>query len=203
MIKAIFTDLGGVCLSNGWDSSTRKIAAKHFKVDFAEMEARHNMIAGIYEEGKLSVDVYLDFVIYYKEQEFRRETFIAYMKAQSTPYPDMLDMYRQIKAKHGTRVVAVSNEGRELADHRIQKFELANFIDTFIVSSYVGFRKPDPNIFKLALDIAQVAPNEIVYIDDRQMLAEAAAKMGLKSLWHRSYSATKSALAKHGLKVGK
>lgn len=167
------------------------------------MEARHNMIAGIYEEGKLSIDVYLDFVIFHKEQEFRRETFIAYMKAQSTPFPEMLDLYRNIRAAHGTRVVAVSNEGRELADHRIKKFELSTLIDTFIVSSYVGFRKPDPNIFKMALDIAQVAPQEIVYIDDRQMLAEAAAKMGLRSIWHRSYSATKTKLAKHGLRVGK
>lgn len=203
MIRAIFTDLGGVCLSNGWDSGTRKIAAKHFKIDFNEMEARHNMIAGIYEEGKLSIDVYLDFVIFNKEQEFRRETFIAYMKAQSTPFPEMLDLYRKIKAAHGTRVVALSNEGRELADHRIKKFELPNLIDTFIVSSYVGYRKPDPNIFRMALDIAQVAPQEIVYIDDRQMLAEAAAKMGLRSIWHRSYSATKTRLAKHGLRVGK
>ncbi len=192
-----------MCLSNGWDSGTRKIAAKHFKIDFTEMEARHNMIAGIYEEGKLSIDVYLDFVIFHKEQEFRRETFIAYMKAQSTPFPEMLDLYRNIRAAHGTRVVAVSNEGRELADHRIKKFELSTLIDTFIVSSYVGFRKPDPNIFKMALDIAQVAPQEIVYIDDRQMLAEAAAKMGLRSIWHRSYSATKTKLAKHGLRVGK
>ena len=203
MIRAIFTDLGGVCLSNGWDSATRKIAAKHFKLDFAEMEARHNMIAGIYEEGKLSIDVYLDFVIFHKKQEFHRETFITYMKAQSTPFPEMLAMYRQIKAAYGTRIVAVSNEGRELAEHRIDKFELPNLMDSFIVSSFVGYRKPDPNIFKMALDIAQVKPSEIIYIDDRQMLSEAAAKMGLKCLWHRSYSATKTALAKHGLRVGK
>ncbi len=203
MIRSIFTDLGGVCLSNGWDSNTRKIAAKHFNIDFAEMEARHNMIAGIYEEGKLSIDVYLDFVIFHRAQEFRRETFITYMKAQSTPFPDMLDLYREIKAKHGVRVVALSNEGRELADHRIKKFELSNLIDTFIVSSFVGFRKPDPNIFKMALDIAQVEPHEIVYIDDREMLAEAASKMGLRCLWHRNYKSTKAALAKHGLKVGR
>lgn len=203
MIRSIFTDLGGVCLSNGWDSNTRKIAAKHFKLDFVEMEARHNMIAGIYEEGKLSIDVYLDFVIFHTQREFHRETFIAYMKAQSTANPEMLDLYRQIKEKHGVRMVALSNEGRELAEHRIQKFELSNLIDTFIVSSFVGFRKPDPNIFKMALDIAQVAPHEIVYIDDRQMLAEAASKLGLRCLWHRGLKTTKAALAKHGLKVGK
>ena len=203
MIRAIFTDLGGVCLSNGWDSETRKKAAKHFELDFKEMEARHQMIAGIYEEGKLSIDVYLDFVVFNQKREFHRETFITYMKAQSTPYPDMLELYRQIKTTHGTRMIALSNEGRELAEHRIAKFELPNLIDTFIVSSFIGFRKPDPNIFKIALDIAQVAPQEIVYIDDREMLAEAAAKMGLKCLWHRSYSATKTLLARHGLSVGK
>ncbi len=200
MIKAIFTDLGGVCLSNGWDTVTRKKAAKHFKLDSVEMEARHNMIAGIYEEGKLSIDVYLDFVVFHEPREFHRETFIAYMKAQSTPFQDMLDLYRAIKAKTGCRILALSNEGRELADHRIARFDLPEFIDIFIVSSYVGFRKPDPTIFKIALDIAQIKPQEIVYIDDREMLAEAAAKMGLKSLWHRSYRTTKTTLARHGLK---
>lgn len=201
MIRAIFTDLGGVCLSNGWDTVTRKKAAKHFKIDFAEMEARHNMIAGIYEEGKLSIDVYLDFVIFHQPQEFHRETFIAYMKAQSTPYDDMLDMYRQIRKKTDVRILALSNEGRELAEHRITRFKLPEFIDTFIVSSFVGFRKPDPNIFKMALDIAQVAPQEIIYIDDREMLADAAAKMGLLCLWHRGYKSTKATLVKHGLKL--
>ena len=201
MIRAIFTDLGGVCLSNGWDSETRKKAAKHFDLDFKDMEARHQMIAGIYEEGKLDIDDYLDFVIFYIKREFHRETFITYMKAQSTPYPDMLELYRQIREKHGTRIIAVSNEGRELAEHRIMRFQLPNLIDTFIVSSFTGFRKPDPKIFKMALDIAQVAPQEIVYIDDREMLAEAAAKMGLKCLWHRTYSSTKSLLARHGLKI--
>lgn len=203
MIKAIFTDLGGVCLSNGWDSATRKKAAKHFQLEFTDMEARHQMIAGIYEEGKLAIDVYLDFVIFHQNREFHRETFIAYMKAQSAPYPDMLDLYRKIKEKHGTRIVAVSNEGRELAEHRIAKFHLPNLIDTFIVSSFVGFRKPDPNIFKMALDIAQVEPEQIVYIDDREMLVEAAGKMGLKCLWHRNYKTTKTLLARHGLGVGK
>jgi putative hydrolase of the HAD superfamily len=192
LIKAIFTDLGGVMLTNGWDSATRKKAAKHFDIELSEMEARHQMI-----------DVYLDFVVFNQPRSFHRETFIAYMKAQSSAYPDMFDLYRSIRATHGTRIVAVSNEGRELAEHRIAKFDLPILIDTFIVSSFIGFRKPDPNIFKIALDIAQVSPSEIVYIDDREMLAEAAAKMGIKCLWHRNYRTTKTLLARHGLGVGK
>lgn len=200
-IRSIFTDLGGVCLSNGWDSGTRKRAAKHFGLDFNEMEARHQMIAGIYEEGKLTIDVYLDFAVFHTDRPFHRETFITYMKAQSAPYQDVLDLYRKIKAKHGTRILALSNEGRELAEHRITKFALADFMDTFVVSSFVGYRKPDPNIFKMALDIAQVAPHEIIYIDDREMLTQAASKIGLRCLWHRSYRQTKAQLARFGLKV--
>lgn len=202
MIRAIFTDLGGVCLTNGWDTAARKKAAKRFELDFVEMEARHNMIDGIYEEGKLAIDVYLDFVVFHKARGFHRESFVTFMKTQSAPFPDMLELYRQIKAKHGTRFMAVSNEGRELAEYRIKKFDLPNLMDSFVVSSFVGYRKPDPNIFKMALDIAQVAPHEIIYIDDREMLTEAASKMGLRCLWHRNYKSTKSALAKHGLKVG-
>jgi len=201
LIKAIFTDLGGVCLSNGWDNVSRKKAAKHFDVDPIEMEARHQMIAGVYEEGRLPLDQYLDFVIFHQNRDFHRETFITYMKNQSTSFDDMLDLYRKIRAQHGIRIIAVSNEGRELADHRIKKFNLPEIIDTFVVSSYMGCKKPDPAIFRMALDLAQLSPHDIVYIDDREMLAEAAAKMGLKCLWHRSYRRTKALLARHGLAV--
>ena len=199
MIRAVFTDLGGVVLSNGWDSATRKKAARHFSLDFNEMEARHQMIAGVYEEGKLPLDEYLDFVVYHVKRDFQREAFVTYMKDKSTAYPEMLELYRQIKEKHGTRFIAVSNEGRELAEHRIKAFNLPELIDTFIVSSFVGTRKPDPGIFRLALDVAQVAPEEIIYVDDREMLAEAASKMGLRCLWHKSYRTTKGVLRKHGL----
>jgi putative hydrolase of the HAD superfamily len=202
LIRAIFTDLGGVCLSNGWDSVTRRKAAKHFHLDFNEMEARHQMIAGIYEEGKLAIDVYLDFVVYHVDRPFHRNVFTQYMKDQSKPFPDMLELYREIKERHGTRMLALSNEGRELAEHRIATFNLPALMDIFVVSSFTGFRKPDPNIFKMALDMAQVAPEEIVYIDDRAMLVEAAGKMGLQCLWHRNYRSTKAALAKFGLGVG-
>jgi putative hydrolase of the HAD superfamily len=98
-------------------------------------------------------------------------------------------------------VAVVSNEGRELNDYRIQKFGLNTFVDFFISSSFVHIRKPDADIFKLALDIAQVASNEVLYLDDREMFVQVAEKLGIRGIWHRDFASTKKELAAWGWKL--
>jgi putative hydrolase of the HAD superfamily len=111
----------------------------------------------------------------------------------------MIELYKQLKAKHGLKVVVVSNEGRELTTDRIRRFNLKEFVDIFVVSSYVHFRKPDEDIFRLALDVAQADPGEVVYVDDRQMFTEVACRLGMREIWHRDYAGTRSAFEALGL----
>jgi putative hydrolase of the HAD superfamily len=91
------------------------------------------------------------------------------MFAQSQPYPEMIELVDQLKARHGLKIAVVSNEGRELNEHRIRKFNLDRFVDFYISTCYVDIRKPDADIFRLALDIAQVPARQIVYIDNTPM----------------------------------
>ena len=72
----------------------------------------------------------------------------------------------------------VSNEGRELNAHRIRKFKLGAFVDFFISSCFVHIRKPDVDIFRLALDIAQKPARQIVYIENTPMFVEIAEGWG-------------------------
>ncbi|MBK5271953.1 MAG: HAD-IA family hydrolase, partial [Bacteroidia bacterium] len=98
------------------------------------------------------------------------------------------------------KIAVVSNEARELNTYRIQTFELASFVDFFISSSYVHFRKPDIDIFKLALDISHVKPEEVIYIEDQPMFVSVAESLGITGIHHISCKDTREKLASLGLK---
>ena len=121
------------------------------------------------------------------------------MFAQSKPFPEMIKLVRNLKARHKLKIAVVSNEGRELNSHRIRKFKLDGFVDFFISSCFVHFRKPDADIFKVALDIAQVPVEQVVYIDDRPMFVQVAATLGIRGIRHLDYKTTRAKLAALGL----
>jgi putative hydrolase of the HAD superfamily len=200
-IKALFVDIGGVLLTNGWDRTSRKRAAEKFEIDFDEMDERHHLTFGTYEEGKISLEEYLTRAVFYKERSFSRDAFIMFMYAQSHPYNDMIEFVRALKAAHGLKVVTISNEGRELTEYRISRFELSTFVDSFVTSSFVHTRKPDYDIYRIAMDIAQVACGEAVYIEDRDMFVEVAQCMGINGIVHKNYHSTRKAIAALGLSL--
>ena len=200
MIKTLFTDVGGVLLTNGWGNSSRTLAVEKFGLDAKEMESRHHLTFDTYEVGKITLDEYLQRIVFYTPRTFTQADFREFMYAQSQPYPDMLDLVRRVKAT-GRNVVVVSNEGRELTEYRIKTFKMAEFADFFVASCYVHFRKPDRDIFQMAIDLAQADPAETIYLDDRQMFVEVAASMGLQAIRHTDYASTKAALAGFGIAV--
>ena len=201
-ITTLFLDIGGVLLTNGWDDNIQKRAADKFGMDYREMNERHHLTFDTYEEGKLSLDVYLNRVVFYKERSFSREEFKSFMYAQSQPFPEMIELMRRLKTQYGLEVAAVSNEGRELTVYRVQQFELGTVIDFFVSSCFVHFRKPDEDIYRIALDIAQVRPEQVVYIDDRAMFVEVAQGLGIRGIIHTGYQSTSKALEQFGLKIG-
>jgi putative hydrolase of the HAD superfamily len=199
LVTTLFLDVGGVLLTNGWDRHARERAAAKFRLDYSELDERHHLTFDTYEEGKLSLDQYLDRVIWYEPRQFSRAEFKAFMFAQSQPYPEMLQLVRRLRERHHLKVAVVSNEGRELTTHRIRTFGLAEFVDFFVVSSFVHFRKPDADIFRIALDIAQVPPEQVAYVEDRQMFVDVATGLGIRGVHHSDYESTSAALAELGL----
>jgi putative hydrolase of the HAD superfamily len=198
-IKTIFLDIGNVLLTNGWDRHQRKVAAEKFGLDLGEMNDRHAMTFDTYEEGKISLETYLQRVVFYKSRPFTQEDFQAFMFAQSQPLTEMIEFIKALKAQHGLRVATVSNEGRELTTYRIKKFKLKEFVDIFISSCFVHVRKPDEDLYRLALDCAQALPEESVYVDDRAMFVEVAQNLGLRGIHHTGVETTRVALRAIGL----
>lgn len=199
LITALFLDVGGVLLTNGWDEGLRKRAAETFDLDFTEMNHRHHLTYDTYEAGKLGLDAYLKRVVFYELRSFSMEKFKTFMCAQSQPYPEMISLVRELKSRYRLKVAVVSNEGRELTTYRIRTFKLAEFVDVFISSCFVHLRKPDEDMYRMALDIAQVPPAQMVYIDDRAMFVEVARGLGLRGIHHKSYESTKRELEDLGL----
>ena len=202
-VTALFLDVGGVMLTNGWDRKAREAAAKQFGLDLDDLNDRHRMTFDTYETGKLSLEEYLKSSVFYKDRPFTIEAFRNFMFDQSVAYPEMIDLIRALKEKYRLRIAVVNNEGRELNEHRIRTYKLNEFVDFFISSCFVHFRKPDADIWKVALDIAQVPREEVVYIDDRPMFVQVAQGLGLRGVIHdhRNVAQTKEALAAMGLKL--
>ncbi|MGA9623714.1 MAG: HAD family phosphatase [Bryobacteraceae bacterium] len=198
-ITALFLDIGGVLLTNGWDHNARELAAKTFDLDLAEMEDRHHLTFDTYEEGKLTLEEYLGRVVFYQKRPFTRDRFRRFMFAQSKPYPEMIELIARLKIRHGLKIAVVSNEARELNAHRIRKFKLAGFVDSFVSSCFVHVRKPDAEIFRLALDIVQTPARQVVYIENTPMFVQIAEGLGIRSILHTDYKSTCAKLASLGL----
>ena len=200
-IETLFVDIGGVLLTNGWDHHARRCAVKHFQLDWAEMEQRHGLNFETHEKDKVTFKEYLDRVVFYEKRSFTRAEFRQFMFAQSKPLAGMIELICSLKAKYGLKIIVVSNESRELNAHRISKFKLDGFVDAFISSCYVGIRKPDADIFKLALDISQTSAPRIVYIENTPLFVQIAEGMGIQSILHTDYKSTCTKLASLGLNI--
>ena len=200
-VTTLFVDVGEVLLTNGWDHHARRRAARHFGLDWAEMEERHRLVFETHEEDKLSFEEYLGWVVFYEKRTFSRAQFRRFWFEQSKPYPKMLQLIRQLKAKYSLKVVVVSNESRAVNAYRIGKFKLDAFVDTFVSSCFVGMRKPDSDIFRLALDLAQAKPSQVLFIDNTAMFIQVAERLGIQGIFHTDYTTTCAKLASFGLRT--
>ena len=200
-ITTLFLDIGGVLLSNGWGPEFRQRAVEHFHLDADEMEERHSLMFFTFEEGRITLDKYLDKVVFYQKRDFTSGQFKDFLFSLTTPDLEMIAFIKKIKRQYGLKIIAVSNEARELNAYRINTFRLNEIFDFFVSSCYVHLRKPDAAIFRLALDGAQVPVDEIVFIDDVQMFVDIAKDLGITGIHHTDYLSTSKALADLGLTI--
>jgi putative hydrolase of the HAD superfamily len=198
-ITTLFVDIGGVLLTNGWDHHERRRAAKHFKLNWADMQDRHELNFETHEQDKISFQEYLDRVVFWQKRSFTRAEFRQFMFAQSKPFTEVIELVRNLKAKYRLKIIVVSNEAREVNAYRIRQFKLAGFVDAFISSCFVHLRKPDADIFRLALDIAQVPARQVVYIENTPMFVQVAEGLGIRSILHTDCRSTCAKLAALGL----
>ena len=181
-IHAIFWDVGGVLLTNAWDHTQRMAALEHFRLDEEEFHSRHEMVVSSFERGKITLDEYLDRTVFYRNRSFTRKEFCDYMYSLSQPMPDVLAFARTLADSGKYFMGTINNESRELNIHRIETFGLRKIFRLFVSSCFVGLRKPESGIYRLAIEITQMNPEECCFIDDRALNLECAAKLGMKTI---------------------
>jgi putative hydrolase of the HAD superfamily len=179
----VLFDVGGVLLTNGWDHRERTAAIEHFKLDKQELETRHATVAATWERGEISLDQYLDAVVFYAPRSFARDEFFEFMLAQSQLLQDgAMEILKEVSASNGCMVGALNNEARETNEFRFGKFDLRRYFKVALSSCYVGLRKPDAAIYKRALDILGVPPPRVLFIDDREENVAGGAAVGMKAI---------------------
>ena len=179
-IRALFWDIGGVLLSNGWDRDQRREVVTEFGLDANDFQERHKLIVPELEIGRLSLDDYLTQTVFHSPVGFTRAELVAAMEAQSVPDEAALELLQHLAARW--RMYALNNESRELNAHRRHAFSLDGPLLAFFSSCYLGIAKPNPAIYRLALDLAGVQPEQAVMIDDRLQNVEAARSVGMQAV---------------------
>jgi putative hydrolase of the HAD superfamily len=196
-IRTLFWDVGGVLLSNAWDHEERNHAVEKFQLQKADFETRHKEAVDIFEEGKITLDQYLERTVFQQPRKFGKDEFKRYMFSLSRPRPEVLEFARGLSGKFV--MATINNESREMNDYRIEQFGLTEIFDLFVSSCYVGMRKPDEKIYRVALDLLQKAPDECCFIDDRPPNVEGAAKIGMRTVLMRDLAQLKKDLQALGV----
>jgi putative hydrolase of the HAD superfamily len=199
--QIIFSDIGGVLGTNGWDSSLRAKIVHQFKLDPDEIEQRHHLMFDSYERGFLTFQQYLQYVFFDQPRSFELAELRETIFAQSVAWPENIELFRQVKVANGLKFALISNEGQGITEHRVGKFGLRAVADFIVVSHFVHMRKPDTQIWKLALDLAQVEVQAAIYVDDREMFVRVAADLGFTAFQHVSLEQTKRSFRELGLKT--
>jgi putative hydrolase of the HAD superfamily len=203
-IQAIFWDVGGVLLSNAWDHNERKQAFEHFHLEDEENEfqARHELVVSSFERGKLTLDEYLDHTVFYRARPYTRDEFRDYMFSLSKPKPEVLDFARELTHSHRYLMGTINNESRELNLYRLDKFKLREIFGLFVSSCFVGLRKPEEGIYRLALEITQREPATCCFIDDREPNLEPAAALGMRTVRMQNLNQLRGELEELGVAAG-
>jgi len=181
-ITHLFFDIGGVLGTDGWSTPQRRRAIKRFELDDAEFERQHRDAVGTFEQGRMTLDEYLDATVFYRERGFSREAFVEFMLAESRPDEVTIALARRLAGTGKYRMMTLNNESLELNRHRIERFGLRDIFEAFFTSCWLGFTKPSHRIYEVALGVSQAPPERAVFIDDRGPNLMPAKALGMQTI---------------------
>lgn len=181
-ITHIFFDVGGVLGTGGWDTEQRAAAVDRFKLDAADLSQRHQEAVGMFEEGRMTLDEYLDVTVFHASRPFTRDEFKAFMRSQSDPFLESIAVARELAEARRYRLMTINNESAELNVHRLRQFGLIEIFTTFFSSCWLGVTKPSRRIYQLALTMSQANPERSVFIDDREQNLPPAIALGMQTI---------------------
>src|SRR5258708_14231047 len=188
-VTHVFFDIGGVLGTNGWDREQRSAAKARFHLG-DEFDSRHGEVVAEWENGRFTLDEYLNFTVFHTARSFTREEFVGLMLAQSQPFFDTIEVAARAEPAGRVRMFTLTNESEALNVYRIERFGLRPIFEAFLTSCWLGIRKPDPLIFDRAVGIAQVKGEDALFIDDRERNLVPAGAAGAQVYLFYGHGAT-------------
>jgi len=202
-ITTLFWDVGGVLLTNGWDTASREEATDRFDLDWGGFQERHELVVTEFEKGAIGLDEYLECTVFHRERDFSREAFRDFMFEQSRAHDDVLELVDRLLDSGDHLMATLNNESRPLNLYRIEEFDLGDRFAAFFSSGFLGVKKPEKAIYRTALDVTQRCPEECLFIDDRPLNLETAESLGIRTIHYEGLEALEASLARLEIKPGR
>ena len=111
--------------------------------------------------------------------------------------PDMVDLVQRLRGRYQTGLL--SNATLRDPQRLLERYGLEGLFDVVVVSAAVGLAKPDPAIYRLALEHLGTAPERTVFVDDFERNVVAASDLGMHGVHFTGYSDLIVALRELGL----
>ncbi len=203
-IRTLFWDIGGVALTNGWDAQQRAGVLTRLGVDLAAYEEVHERANYYWERGLMTAEDFFSQTVLKPNSRLGLTFDLLWPQvcAQSKVlHPEVLDLLAELKQAGRYRLATLNNESRELNEYRLDNFKLRTLFDYFICSGYVHEMKPAPGIFHAAVDISGYCAEQTLLIDDKQENCDAAAALGMQTIWFQSPSQLIAELSDFGIQI--
>ena len=179
-IRAVLFDLGNTLLPFNHLRAARALTPYARKTPDALYQSFFDsVIQQEHDEGRLSGREFYERVRAMYELTCTYEQFVPIWNDIFWENAEMTALVSRLKANY--RLVGISNTNRLHFEDARTRYAVVRDVATWILSYEVGARKPEASIFQRAIEAAGVAPQEIVYVDDRLDLIEAGRALGLRA----------------------
>lgn len=173
MVKAIIFDCFGVLIGDGMAAVMQQFVADKPIERQCMQQAMEDV-----NSGRMSPDE--SSAIIAECVGLTLEELRAQVRAGEPKNAELFAWIKTLRPRFKTALL--TNISRPSLEKRFTQTELAEYFDVQIVSGEQGFTKPDARIYQAALDALGMAPEEAVFIDDRQNYLHGAQKLGIKTI---------------------
>ncbi len=201
-VQTLFWDIGGVLLTNGWDLEQRARVLSSLGVDLARYEAVHDEANFYWERGLISAQAFFERTVLKPNVRLGitfEQLWPLVCGESSVLHAKSFDILRGLRLSGHYRLATLNNESKELNAFRLHQFALRQYFDYFICSGYVHEMKPQPEIYRAAIDISGLPAETALFIDDKQENCDAAAASGMQAICFRSPEQLHDDLARLGV----
>jgi len=199
MIRCVISDLGKVIIFFDNNIFFKKIAnySPFSKEEIRELTSSHFNLVESFDRGKMTPEAFYNQVVKILEARIDYDNFCSIYNDVFFLNPPVLRIMKKLKKNY--RLILLSNTDVMRFGFIKRKFPEAMIFDEYVLSYEVGFMKPHPQIYKIALKKAGFGAKECIFIDDREENIEAAAKLGINGIHMGPLTDLEAVLKKMGL----